>query len=145
MSKADGFEIVVKPNGGIHVQTPPLNTRTSFGSTPAHVGYDPTLERIDVALRAVVKLAQGGRKRFCEEIGLTQDFRRLIQAAVRDLDNWREEESLFHLIRAVPAVLGFALELLRLYAVRTQQTRSWFYRRLEAQGGRFIPDLSQAL
>ena len=48
-------------------------------------------------------------------------------------------------IRAVPAVLGFALELLRLYAVRTQQTRSWFYRRLEAQGGRFIPDLSQAL
>lgn len=101
--------------------------------TTDSIGYDPSLERIDVAIRAVVKLSRGGRKLYCDQIGLTPDHRKLVRAAVEDLDDWRSEENLFHLIRSCPFVVGFALELLRLYAVRSKVYRQWYYSR---QGGR---------
>lgn len=121
---------------GFHIEVVP----EYFGTD--EVPYDPSLDRIDVAMRAVVKLAQGGRKKYCEQVRLTQDFRREIQGQVRDLDNWRDEDSLFKL---TPLLLGFALELLRLYALRTRHTRSWYYRKLEAAGGRRIPQLPEAM
>lgn len=102
------------------------------------VGYDPSLERIDVAIRAVVKLSQGGRKTYCERIKLTTEQRRLVQAAVKDLDNWREEENLFHLIRSCPFVVGFALELLRRYVEQTKTTRSYYYRK----NNRYVPHMA---
>lgn len=106
------------------------------------ISYDPSLDRIDVAIRATVKLAQGGRKAYADQIGMTGDHRRMIQAAVRDMDNWREEDNLFHLIRSCPCVLGFALELLRLYTLYARDNRRWFYLR---NGVRHVAQLPEAV
>lgn len=106
------------------------------------ISYDPSLDRIDVAIRAVVLLALGRvwRAKQCRaQIEMDELQTALILVAVEDIENWRTEEGLFKIIRICPFVVGFALELMRLYTYNSRDYRKWHYAR---NGGRHVAHMA---
>lgn len=91
--------------------------------------YEPELDRFDVAIRAAVALALGGRKEWAQRVGLNRkDHYKQVNDALLDI-NIHTEEGVLEMIRRCPFILEAALELLLLYNTQYAQTRSYHYAR----------------
>ena len=101
----------------------------------AEYEYMPSQDRFDVAIRTIVKLAQGklrieGMERweFLASLGLSrkEHEEQLLEAVVR-VDSLRTDGGLSVFMSLCPFVLGAALELLRVYKQATAASRREFY------------------
>ena len=90
-------------------------------------GYDPALDRLDVAVRAIWRDCQVRGGCLMREVGIEQEV--LDQVAA-----WparpATEQQVFALLRACPAVLSAALVLLAAYYDRCGAARPAFYERI---------------
>lgn len=91
--------------------------------------YEPELDRFDVAVRAAVALALGGRKDWARQVGLTREEHfKPVNDALLDI-NLHTEDGVLEMIRRCPFILEAALELLLLYNTRYAITRGYHYAR----------------
>lgn len=91
--------------------------------------YDQKLDRLDVAVRAAVKLCSGGRRKYAERVGLKREHFPLVQEALLELDSIKSEDGVMELLKRCPFLLDAALELLRLYQTEYTLTREYHYAR----------------
>lgn len=91
--------------------------------------YDTKLDRLDVAVRAAVKLCAGGRKKYAARVGLKPEHFPLVQDALLDIDTIRTEDGVMDLLKRCPFLLDAALEILRLYQTEYTLTREYTYAR----------------
>ena len=95
--------------------------------------YDVRLERMDIAIRAVIKVSVGNWSNWelAEQLGLRKEkhANRLL-AALAEVDDLRREDELFALVKRCPFLVDAAQLALGLYQATTYQTReSYFGRR----------------
>ena len=95
-------------------------------------GYDPGMDRLDVAVRALWRLARAGRWELVEELGLSQSlFQPIYNQACQEMVSPARDPQVFRLLTLCPAVLAAALETVRRYEETCGWERVAFYARLE--------------
>lgn len=86
------------------------------------VGYDPRLDRFDVAIRAVTRACRQGKRSMLREMGVSSQEMSETQEALATLNHsFRSEAGVFELLERCPFLLDHALMLLIRYQVRCQE------------------------
>lgn len=98
--------------------------------------YDVRLERMDIAIRAVIKVSVGNWSNWelAEQLGLRKEKHatRLL-TALAEVDDLRREDELFALVKRCPFLVDAAQLALGLYQAATYDTRERYFGRRGAQ------------
>lgn len=93
------------------------------------VGYDPALDRIDVAIRSLVRLYRSAHWKLLANYGLTRkDHAGPLSDALLEIETIKTEDGVFELLRFCPFLLPAAIEMLREYQERFAVSREFHYR-----------------
>lgn len=89
-------------------------------------GYSPAVDRIDVAIRAVMRLFRSRRWNLLGELGIGKEMEPNLTVAELLVEDYRSDRQIAALLECAPFVLGAALECLRRYSVVTAHSKaSW--------------------
>lgn len=103
---------------------------------PAEIesGYSPSLDRWDVAIRAIWRLFRNGKWALLNELGLTKGENELQLLFADDVvENIYQDEQLAALRTICPKVMDGAAELLRRYGNLTADSKREYYQKKEAE------------
>lgn len=87
-------------------------------------GYSPAIDRIDVAIRAVLRLFRQRNWACLQELGVTKEQEPNLIVAELLVEDYRSDKQIAALLECAPFVLGAALECLRRYAVATAHSKA---------------------
>lgn len=100
------------------------------GEDQTHVVYDPSLDRIDVAIKAILLMRRRGMWPQLEDLGVDRaGDARCIEQAVLELDTTTREADLMRLVALCPVVLEAAENLLWRYWLLSAISFAWFHAR----------------
>lgn len=86
-------------------------------------GYEPAIDRIDVAIRAVMRLFRARKWDLLSELGVGKEMEPNLTVAELLVEDYRSDRQMGALLECAPFVLGAALECLRRYSVVTAHSK----------------------
>lgn len=98
-------------------------------------GYSPAIDRIDVAIRAVMKLFRQRNWPLLAELGIGKECEPTLIVAELVVEDYRNDMQIAALLETAPFILGSALECLRRYNSVTRNSKRQWTRERKAQHG----------
>jgi hypothetical protein len=92
--------------------------------------YDVRIDRLDVAVRSLIRLFRSGRWQLLRPMGITRaEHHESIDTALLEITSIKTEAGIFQLLQACPFLLEPAIELQSAYQARCRDQRLAHYRR----------------
>ena len=91
-------------------------------------GYDPALDRVDVAIRSLVRLYRSAHWKLLANYGINRkEHAGPLSDALLEIETIKTEDGVFELLRFCPFLLPAAIELLREYGEMFAVSRAYHY------------------